>query len=105
MITSVALTEALLQLHNNGHALDQGGTHSDPLERVAQSVSVTSTDGNEGRDAHGLPINGVDATAESLQRPRLFLDLRPFMDIAPPIVQCVPALQLPLASMHLLLVA
>lgn len=93
MITSLSLTEALLTLHDTGqeeHSNPQCSYDRQPdrLQQAAHSVSSSSThDGLEGRDDQGLPLNGIDAAEQAMQCPCLYLDLRSYMDIAPPSVQ------------------
>ena len=91
MVTSLEVTKALLSLRSNAQP---ACSHlHDRLEQAAMSVSNASTqDGNDGRDQCGLPASGVDADEEALRRPCLFLDLRPFMDVAPPSVRCATCL-------------
>ncbi|KAK9797036.1 hypothetical protein WJX73_002454 [Symbiochloris irregularis] len=84
MLTNLELTQSLLQLQGQ---LDGTADGSLLLQEAGRSASNASQDVGEGRDRQGLPCGGVDADAEGLRRPSLFVNLATYMDIAPPSVK------------------
>lgn len=86
MLTNLELTQSLLRMHRR---VDDAADGSVLLQEAGRAASNASQDVGQGRDRQGLPCDGVDADAESLQQPSIFINLATFMDIAPPSVKCV----------------
>lgn len=81
-MTSRALTEAVLRVHDNQH----GGR--DALQRAERVASVSSTHGEAAERQAMQAEMAQDSDSDDLPHQQLFVNIRTFMDLAPPTVKC-----------------